>query len=117
MDQTPPPEEPRVFAPTEKNVDPRAEKLLASIVISGNFGKLNRFSVEDLKKGRWTSILLVACLITHQEGIEGKAYLSTICGHALRIMMNQKFYGGEITAVFKWWLGHAVKIKGLIQGA
>jgi len=106
-----------VFVPDAKNVDPRAEKLLASVVISGNFQKLNRFSVEDLKKGRWTSILLVACLITHQTGLKKDGYLNTICTHALGIMMKQEFYGEEITAVFKWWLGHAVKIKGLIQGA
>lgn len=114
MDQTAPNNE-TVFTPSKANVDPRAERLLASVVISGNFEKLNRFSVEDLKKGRWTSILLVACLITHQTGFKAKGYLSTICGHALKIMIKQEFYGEEITAVFKWWLGHAVKIKGLIQ--
>lgn len=114
MDQTAPNNE-RVFAPTKENVDPRAEKLLASVVISGNLGKLDRFSVEDLKKGRWTSVLLIACLITHQTGPKTDRYLNTICGHALEIMMKQEFYGEEMTAVFKWWLGHAVKIKSLIQ--
>lgn len=114
MDQAAPNNE-KVFASSKENVDPRAEKLLASVVISGNFGKLDRFSVEDLKKGRWTSILLVACLITHQTGLKKEGYLNTICSHALGIMMKQEFYGQEITAVFKWWLGHSVKIKGLIE--
>ncbi len=114
MDQSAP-DNGTVFAPNKANVDPRAEKLLASVVISGNFGKLDRFSVEDLKKGRWTSVLLVACLITNQTGLKKEGYLNTICSHALRIMMKQEFYGEEITAVFRWWLGHAVQIKGLIQ--
>ncbi len=116
MEQSAPDNE-GVFVPNKANVDPRAEKLLASVVISGNFGKLNRFSVEDLKKGRWTSVLLIACLITNQTGLNKEGYLNTICSHALRIMMKQEFYGEEITAVFKWWLGHAVQIEGLIQNA
>lgn len=108
--------EPRVFGPTKENVDPRADRLLASVVISGNLEKLEQFTMNDLKRGRWTSVLLRACLWTHQTGREA-GYLNSICSHALRIMIHEKFYGEEITAVFKWWLGHAVKIKGLIKGA
>ncbi len=117
MPQAPPTNEPRVFAPDKKNVDPRAEKLLASIVISGKLERLDQFSAADLKKGRWTSIFLIACLWTHQTGYQDYGYLNTICGHALRIMMHQKFYGEEITATLRWFMGKTINIKNLIQHA
>jgi len=108
--------EEKVFAPTKENVDPRADRLLAQVVISGEFEKLEQFSIKDLKRGRWTSVLLLACLWTNQTGRE-LGYLNTICGHAIRIMMHQKFYGEEITAVLQWFLGKTVSIENIVKDA
>lgn len=104
---------PGVFAPNAKTVDPRAEKILASVVTTGKFERLEQFSVADLKMGRWTSVFLMSCLWTHHTGVKW-GYLNTICAHAIEIMVHRKFYGEEITAALRWFLGKTLKLKDIV---